>query len=251
MDAKILVIDIETTPTLAYVWSQWRQDVHNQQIVQPTRMLCFAAGWLDERGVDFSSEGLDGTQHYEMVKYAWELMNQADAVVTYNGNKFDIPHLYREFAEWGLKPPSPFISVDLYTTAKRFRFFSHKLDYVTQQLGRRGKLATGGFSLWIECMAGNEVAWRKMERYNRRDVAVTRQLTKDLLPWIKTFPNMNLFREEGDDRPVCPACGRHTLQRRGFRLTQTGRYPRYQCQSCGKWSSEGKRDAGADLRGVS
>ncbi|NIV35232.1 MAG: hypothetical protein GWN58_38990, partial [Anaerolineae bacterium] len=49
-----------------------------------------------------------------MLEGAWELLDEADAVVHYNGKKFDIPTLNREFVKYGFTPPSPYKQIDLY-----------------------------------------------------------------------------------------------------------------------------------------
>jgi len=265
MSARILVLDIETAPALGWVWSKWKQDIHDQRIARLDRMLCFAYKWHGDRGTQFSTEfnpdfqdytwwgNYDQAKHDEMVREAHALLEEADGLVTYNGDTFDIPWLYREFAELKLPEPAPFVSIDLYKVAKRFRYFSRKLDHVAARNGLRGKADDGGMDTWLGCLAGDPKMWRKFERYARRDVALTDDLLVEMQGYLKRFPNANLFRDEGDERPCCPnpICASTKLQRRGFKVTSTGRYPRYQCQDCGKWSSTGKRDMGVDIRGVS
>ena len=88
-----------------------------------------------------------------MAKKRWcraahDLLSEADVVVHYNGDKFDLPHLNREFVESGLGPPAPYASIDLLKTVKRkFRFPSNKLDYVVQKLRLGAKVSTGGYDL--------------------------------------------------------------------------------------------------------
>jgi len=245
MSAKIAVLDIESRPALAYAWQQWGQDIHNAQVVEPVSMLCFAYKWVGEKGTEFVGVN-EGTPE-DVAFAAWTILDKCDALVSYNGDRYDIPHLYREFAAAGLGPPSPFKSIDLYRTAKRLKFFSHKLDYVADQLRVGRKLETGGFQLWLDVMAGDEKAWKKFERYNRRDVVVTEKLYLELLPWIKNPLNHNLFSEEEG----CPRCGQGTLQKRGFRYTGIAKFQRFFCTSCGGWSSTGKRESGIDVRAVS
>ena len=252
-NARIAVIDIEQRPALGYVWQQWDQNMHNPQVVEPVSMLCFANKWVGERGTEFhsvnGSKDAEAALRFDVAYRAWSILDEADAVVTFNGDRYDIPHLNREFAAAGLGPPSPYKSIDLYKTAKRMKWFSHKLDYVADQLRLGRKLETGGFQLWLDVMAGDEKAWRKFERYNRRDVVITEKLFLELLPWIKNPLNYNLFREEGEGCPRCPS--EKAPQKRGFRYTPTAKYQRYYCTDCGGWSSTGKRESGVDLRAVS
>ena len=92
---NLLTIDIETSPNLAHVWGIWQQNVGLPQLLESTEVLCWAAKWYDSDKVMFSSSFADSKE--TMVKKIWELLNEADVVVHYNGIKFDIPHLNREF----------------------------------------------------------------------------------------------------------------------------------------------------------
>lgn len=244
---KILGIDIETSPALVYTWGLWDQNVGLNQVVEPTRMLCFAAKWFGKSGVIFASEHESGRDR--MVEVAHELLEEADAVVHYNGRSFDEKHLNREFLLAGLAPPAPYHTVDLLSVVKgNFRFLSNKLQHVSTQIGLEGKVGHEGFDLWRRCLDGDEVAWRKMRRYNKRDVTLLEDAYKILRPWIKSHPNLNQWNGlEG-----CPRCGAgpDRLQKRGFRRTSVSTFQRYQCQECGGWCSDGKRVAGVDKRAV-
>src|SRR5690606_41747736 len=89
-----------------------------------------------------------------MVKEAHRLLSAADAVIHFNGQRFDIPHLNREFVEAGLTPPSPYSQIDLLKVVKKnFRFPSNKLDYVTKKLGLDHKVQNGGHQLSVKGMA--------------------------------------------------------------------------------------------------
>lgn len=160
-------------------------------------------------------------------------------MVTWNGDKFDIPHLNREFLENGFTVPKPFASVDLLKVSRKaFRFPSNKLDYVATRLLGAGKTPHTGHQLWIDCMAGDAAAWELMEKYNRRDVWMTEQLYDRFRPWITKHPNNRIVNEhEG-----CPRCGQAGhLQKRGFKTTAVSKYQQYQCTECKAWSYDTKR----------
>ncbi|HEY8058754.1 MAG TPA: ribonuclease H-like domain-containing protein, partial [Acidimicrobiales bacterium] len=166
---KTLLLDIETSPNVAYTWGLFDQNVGLNQLVSTTEVICFAAKWQGQRKMHFFSDFHDG--HEDMVLSAHALLDEADVVVHYNGTKFDIPHLNREFITALLPPPSPFKQIDLWRVVRqRFKFASTKLAHVAPALGLEGKTSHEGFDLWRKCMAGDEAAWRKMRTYNRRDV---------------------------------------------------------------------------------
>jgi predicted RNA-binding Zn-ribbon protein involved in translation (DUF1610 family) len=96
-------------------------------------------------------------------------------------------------------------------------------------------------------MAGDEGAWRRMERYNKQDAKLLEKLYYRVLPWIPNHPNRGAYA----GRPLCPNCGSERLQRRGDTVKATGRYPRYQCTSCGKWCSGKKAEQRHDIRTAS
>lgn len=233
---KILALDIETRPATVYTWTLWQPTIGIDQIIDPGGMMCYVAKWLGQRKTIFRSDHHDG--HANMIASLWGLLDQADAVLHFNGTSFDIPHIQREFMEAGLTPPSPFKQIDLYRTVKRQgRFLSNKLAFVAPQLGLESKHDTGGFKLWKACIAGDEKAWKTMRRYNRRDVTLLEDAYNILKPWITNHPNANLYGGNG-----CPKCGSSNTQRRGHATLTTGRYPRLHCTDCGSWSRSTKRD---------
>jgi hypothetical protein len=65
-----------------------------------------------------------------------------------------------------------------------FKFPSNKLDYVAQALGVGAKFKHSGFELWIDCMAGDDKAWREMKKYQIQDVVLLEELYQVLLPWL-------------------------------------------------------------------
>lgn len=245
---RVLYLDIETTPLQVYTWGLFDQTVGIGQIIKPTQMLSFAAKWRGERRKMFYSqwsEGQDG-----MVEAAHELLDKADVLVHYNGNRFDEPHLRREMLTAGLAPPSPYRSLDLCNVVKRqFKFPSNKLAYVTSALGLNTKLDTGGFDLWIQCLAGDAKARKRMEKYNIQDVVILEELHDRILPYIQNHPHYGLYSENPGSR-VCSRCGSAKLQARGYQMTQVGKYRRYQCTACGGWSRGKKALDYVDIRGA-
>jgi hypothetical protein len=167
-------------------------------------------------------------------------------VVHYNGVKFDIPHLNREFLLAGLTPPSPYKQVDLCNVVKkRFRFVSNKLQHVAESLGLGSKVDTD-FDLWVGCMKDDPKAWKLMEKYNRQDVKLTERLYHWLLPWIDGHPSRRLY----DGVTGCPACASSNLVRRGYAYTNLGKFVRYRCSDCGSYFRDSRRISGVTVQGA-
>lgn len=224
---KILLIDIETAPHVAHIWGLYNQNIGINQLLDSSYVMCWSAKWLGEKKVMFDS--IMENTHKNMIKMAHRLLDECDAVIHYNGSKFDIPTLNKEFLLCGLKPPSPYVEIDLLKTARgKFKFPSNKLDYVAQRLGVGKKTSHEGHELWLKCMAKDKKAWAVMKKYNKNDVVILEKVYEKMKGWIKQHP-----RHKGH---VCPKCGSSHLQSRGTYCTIKSSYQRYQCQSCGSWS---------------
>lgn len=229
---KTLFLDIETCPSLAYVWGAHDQYVAVNQIAEPGSTICWAASWDGSREVMFDS--VHQSSQRRMVRGVYNLINEADIIVHFNGKRFDVPTLNREFLLNGLSPTSPVRQVDLYQGIKgRFKFVSNSLSFICQQLGIGNKVHHKGMELWTGCMAGDDASWRVMERYNKQDVRLLKKLHDRVKSWLPSYPNAALYVK--DEEPVCPRCGSSHLQRRGEVTLEAGVYQRYQCQECGYW----------------
>ena len=226
--SNILLLDIETAPAQAYVWGLWNQNVSVDQIIKPSRITCLGMGFYGRKGVDFLAEWTVGRE--AMLRLTSEALAACDAVVTYNGDKFDIPRLYGEFAQHGIPTPGPVTSIDLYKTAKKMGFQSNKLAFVGPSLGIGEKVKHEGFRLWSGIENGDEKARRKMERYNIQDVKLLGTLYSKLRPFIATHPTLH-----NDSRQQCRACGSSKVQSRGVRRTRASIVERLHCQACGHW----------------
>lgn len=225
---KILALDIENSYTQAGVWSLWGQNVYIDQILKSGYMLCWAARFVGEKKMHFYRTGSEG-----FLTELHKLLDEADAVLTFNGKRHDIPWINKEFIKSGLTPPSPYKHIDLLETAKKqFKFESNKLQFLVQELGLGSKEEHEGFPLWIKCMNGDEKAWKTMTTYNKKDVILLEDLYDKLKPWIANHPNHNLYGATS----VCPNCGSSHVQKRGTYKTQTGIYSRIACMNCGAWS---------------
>lgn len=242
---KILGLDIETAPTIAYVWGLFKENIPIDRLIHPGYTLCFAASWEhDKSNVIFRS--LLENEMDAMLEVMWELLDEADVVIHYNGKKFDIPTLNREFVKHGFVPPSPYRQIDLYQVVRsNFRFQSNKLDFVARELGIKSKVQHKGMDLWKDCIAAldyeageyipNELleSWAVMKEYNEWDVGMLWELYNRVQPWIRAHPNRALWLED-NGKPKCPSCGSENVRKRGIeRPANVNAYQRYKCNDCG------------------
>ena len=227
-DSKILLIDIETAPMLAMVWGTRKQYIDHEWIVENGYILCWSAKWLGSEEQMFQK--FQRGKPKVLLDGIHALLNEAHAVVHYNGKKFDVPTLNREFLIHGLNPPSPYKQVDcLQTMWDTFAFPVNKLDYISQILGIGKKLEKEGPQFWKDCMADKQEAWKKMEAYNRHDVVLLEGVYKRILPWIKKHPN----RAALTGLPVCPTCGSFDYNPAGTYTANQLSYEQYKCGGCG------------------
>ena len=234
---KILLLDLEVAPNTAHVWGIYDQNISINQLLESSYTLCYAAKWYGNDKLYFKSVYKHGKD--DMLKSIHALMDEADAIVHYNGSRFDIPIIHKEFLLNNMPPPSPVKQIDLLQVARRqFRFVSNKLDYVSQALGLGSKTAHEGHSLWLKCMNNDRKSWKIMEEYNKNDVILLEKVYDKFKGWIKSHPNHNVYSE----KICCPNCGSNKLQSRGTQRSRTAIHQRFQCQDCGSWARSAKSE---------
>ena len=250
---KILFIDLETAPKLAYVWRFWQENVSPKQVLTHGHIMSASWVWNDDED-EFVSYAENREANDDLiVRLLIELLDEADIVVGHNVKAFDTATINARALVLGLKPPSPYKVVDTYKVAKsRFKFEANSLEYLTTILRVKHKKTAHarfpGFELWKECLANNEEAWDECREYNIQDTLAVRDVYYAMLPWITNHPNWGVYAE--DDKLVCPNCGGIHLHKRGWAYTNVGRYQRYRCEDCGAWSKAAKNELPLDKRKV-
>jgi hypothetical protein len=241
--ARIVTLDIETSPILAYVWGLFKQFVGLDQIVEDWRILSVTWKWLGDPKIHYTDtyeggKAKDVRDDTKLLLKLWKVLDEADIVVTQNGIAFDSKKINARFIELGLPPPSPYKQVDTMIEAKKIaRFTSNRLAWLAKVIngGEKDKHKEfPGFELWAECMKRNPKAWAAMKAYNPQDVIETEGVYIRLRPYIVGHPNVAAYN--ADETMQCPKCSSENMQRRGLALTQTGQYQRYRCGSCMGWS---------------
>jgi predicted RNA-binding Zn-ribbon protein involved in translation (DUF1610 family) len=245
-DAKILVIDIETSPLSLQGWGLFDQNFSIEQIEKDWSILSFSALWVHKpKRVIYMDTGGRGAEHVRddrrLMRPLWNLLNEADIVVAQNGRKFDVRKIYARLIAHGFKPPSPFRVVDTMLVARKyFAFTSQKLKYTSKLLApdtvKDDHKEFPGHELWVECLKDNPKAWRVMKRYNAQDIRSTLKVYLRTRAWDQQHPNMGTF--SAAEEHECPHCGSdNVIGRNGWReVKQQGVYKRYQCKDCGGWS---------------
>lgn len=236
MNARILILDIETSPHMAYVWRMWKQNINPKAWVKKSYIMSYSAKWLGEKEVMYEENRTDNDK--SLVKSLFDLLDEADIVVAHNGQKFDLPRIIGRGLVHNFSPPSPYFVVDTLLVARReFDFVSNTLAALCEELGLAEKgehKKFPGFDLWVGCLAGDDEAWAEMKEYNVRDVVSLEELYLRIRPYIRNHPNV--ARTVEGEKIACPKCGSENIQWRGYYYTRAGLcYKRFVCMDCGGW----------------
>jgi hypothetical protein len=226
---NIVVLDIETCPGEAYIWSLRDQYVPLERVKRAGHTI--SIGWqvLGKGAVQYADAWpFDSRQSRKaMLEKIHAALESADAIVTYNGKGFDMRKLNGEFVEFRLRPLPKIPHIDLYQTVKGYGWISGKLEWALRQLDEGRKGATGGFGLWRGYMEGDVKCRKRMRTYNRRDVSRTARLYRRLGPYITNHPRLH-------DHPDCPYCGSKHTQGDGYRRMEFYKVRKHQCRKCWK-----------------
>lgn len=236
-EPKILVLDIETAPMVAYIYSLWNSITPLAMLNNDWFILSYAAKWFGEDKVYYND--LRGKVHTEddseLLDDLWTLMDQADFILTQNGKKFDDKRIKARFVMNGYQPPSSYRHIDTLVIAKQeFGFTSNKLEFMTEKLCTKYKKMKHdefpGVELWKECLRDNPRAWEVNEQYNKYDILSLEELYTVIRPWDRKAPNFNVYTDSTERK--C-SCGSTSFAKRGFVYSNLGKYQRYKCCDCG------------------
>ena len=232
---RILLLDCETSPTMAAVWRLWKENIGLEQINNDWFIMSFSAKWLGDTTIYYEDcrDTLDDTQ---LLISLHKLLTEADIVVCHNV-KFDIPKIKARMVLNNILPPKPFKTYCTLEAAKKnFGFTSNKLAYLSDKLSSTPKLSHGkypGFKLWSECLKGNVDAWEEMKEYNQVDVLALEDVYLKLKVWDDKHPNVDVYND--NIYSSCVSCNSPNVSEKDYSYTNTGLYKQYQCSDCGKW----------------
>lgn len=240
---RVLCLDIETAPMLAYIFDLKTEYVHPENIKEDWYVLAWAAKWVGDPASKMiygdQSRSKDIKNDKKLLYNLWLLLNEADVVLTQNGRKFDHKKLNARFMIHGFKPPKPFQHFDTYQlVSKVASFTSNGLDYLTKTLNKKyTKLSHKkypGLKLWKECMARNMDAWKEMEKYNIHDVLSTEELYLNIRAWAPdSFPKVYDYTNSATQ---CGTCGYEGSMIVGKeRKAKNYTYEQNSCPKCGSW----------------
>lgn len=223
---KLLFVDIETAPIEAYTWGTYDQNIGLDMIKKDWSILSWAAKWQGTKKVH--QRDVERMSERKMLQGMWDLLDEAEIIVTQNGKKFDEKKLNARFIAHGMTPPSSYRHIDTLKLARKyFAFTSNKLEFMGKHLKTKHQKLKHkkfpGFELWAECLKGNKAAWKQMREYNCYDVIVLEEVYDKLIIW-----------DPGFRTPERCTCGAESYRKIGFQMAASGaKYQRYRCNNCG------------------
>jgi DNA polymerase elongation subunit (family B) len=233
---KVLLLDIETAPLEALLWRLKTDYVPASMLTRDNwYMLSWSAKWLleDKMMNDVATPKEAIEEDDERISLSlWNLVDEADIVISHNGKNFDHKMLNMRWMINGFSPPSPYRIIDTYQVARaNFTLPSFSLNFIAHILGLGEKLKHEGVGMWKKAMMGDEKALKHMLDYNDRDVWVLEDVYLVFRPWIKNHPSMGVYLET--ETPVCSACGSPNLEEAGFYRTNVSKFKNFRCKECG------------------
>lgn len=239
-EQRILILDIETSPILAYVWGIRDQYIGVEQIHTDWHIMAWSAKWLGEKEIHYyDGRNSKAGDDRPILIPLWQLLNEADIVITQNGKRFDSRKINARFMLNGMKKPKPYRHFDTYLLARNVAdFTSNKLEYLTAKFCKKYKKLThakySGLKLWIECLKGNREAWNEMRKYNIGDVLSTEELYMMIRAWAPdSFPQAYHLTDASMKCGTCPYKGQMIEGK--IRRTNKKMYRQHSCPKCGAW----------------
>ncbi len=188
----------------------------------------------------------DPTNDRLLIKDLAEAMNGADLWTGWYSSRFDVPFVNTRLLQYGFAPLAPVPHVDLWRTARfGLKLHSNRLAVVGDFLGIEDKTPIK-WECWRRAPSGHKQSIDEIVKHNVGDVIALEKAYEQLKPFIKQHPNVSIMASGETDG--CPICGSERLQARGWIVARTRRRKRYNCQTCGAWSS-GKSEP-VDGRGI-
>lgn len=254
---KTLGIDLEVTGALGWTYDVYKGGMHEVEF--DPMIMCFSYGWYDRtkplnkrRGkihhervdITFNDIVLNGgikarNKEMELVRKAWKLLDEADEVMAFNGDRFDDKVLIAAFMRFRLGMPSPYVTIDPFKMSKAGKFAQHSLSGLCRALGIPGKAAITHSSLWRDFIAGDKKAKKLMRIYNDVDVKRMYDVFEIIFPYAKQKPKLNLSAYR-NGAFCCNWCGAGVdkLKFKANRVYGTGTYRQYLCMGCGHYPRE-------------
>lgn len=180
-----------------------------------------------------------GTDH-DLIKAERRLLKdvsrrllESDVWLTHYGTWYDVPFVNSRLLYHNLPVlPANYSHIDTWKISRnRLKLRNNRLITISEFLGTEDEKNAIKPEHWLRALGGHRPSMGYIVEHCRRDVLVLEEAYTRLRPLVLDHPNRGLV----DGRGGCGVCGGR-VQKRGFHITRTRRYQRFQCQKCGGWS---------------
>lgn len=249
MSPNILLYDLEVSFNVSYHYDQWGVNIPWTHIKHRAFLISAAWKWLGKDKIhtvslldDPKRFKKDFRDDYHIVSTLRDVIDNADATVAFNGNRFDTKEFNTGLIKHGLKPCHEYIKIDPFQLAKsHFRFKGgNSLANLCAFFELDVQKGDIDLKTWIGAAEGCPKAIKKVVKYNKGDIPTMEQVWRKMEPYGISRLNRNLFINDAD---VCSHCGSPNLALHKIRKAAraTLRY-QYQCQEehCGGYTTTGK-----------
>lgn len=234
MPFKRLYFDIETSYCTGWFWRpSFKTSISYDQVLKESAIICICYKWQGSDKVYHLTwdKGCDKS----MMDKFYSVIEQADEVITHNGDNFDIKWIRTRFLLHGYKSMPDLKSIDtLKISRQKFRFDSNRLDAIGKILGFGGKKDTGGIQLWHDIIQKNsKKAMMDMVAYCKRDVELLEKVFLKLEGFAKPKTHLGVF--SGGDKADCPYCASKRVGLNDRSVSANGTIKcRMRCYDCNK-----------------
>lgn len=177
---KILIYDIETSRTKAWVWWTGKQYIGHNQLIEEPKIITVSWKWLGSDNVEHLTWDKDHNDE-DLMKEFLKHYNKADMVIGYNNDRFDNRWINARAMKYGLDVNTFVRSYDIMKEEKRvFRVPSYSMAYMAKYSNVVHKQGHEGLYMWDMIQTGTpeqqEEYLEKMVAYNIGDIAATEEL---------------------------------------------------------------------------
>jgi len=178
-----------------------------------------------------------------LVHMAYEILHDADEIVTHNGKRFDVKVMNTRLSKHGMPPLPKIHHVDTQVICKsHLSLYSNSLANVAKFYKLDDKMTfSNKWGMWERFAFGEDTPKDRhdMSEYCKMDVEVLQQIYHKTRPFHgNSTVNKNIVNP---DEMVCPTCGEDALVSNGWRISGGTAFQRMQCTACGSWSKLNKK----------
>lgn len=240
-DPKIVLFDLETLPDPEAVYDRlpsigaWPGRTFKAEL---HTILCFGYkiyGQEEAHSINAWDVGFNSADDSVVVQMAYDILHDADEIVTHNGKSFDLKVINTRLMYYGMPPLDPKIKhVDTKIVLKsKLSLYSNSLAEAAKFFGIEDKMHWGNkWATWKRFAFGRDTQQdrRIMDEYCKQDVEVLEQLYEKVRPFHGTG-SVNKQQWYGDH--ACPSCGSENVHCNGTRRNTKTVYQRFLCNNCG------------------